>query len=208
MNAYWNNATVQYDIGVLSSLDQEPRKWEAHAFLVHQAYIRSGDWDVRTDFLFERLLRSGVGILKYEGMVDCELGFSPTSFPSMHYPFFTLATTLVRSRMLAPERYSMGFPILLTSLDICNYLGIRKIMANLPEYKHQDVFNSLTMEKWYPHRGDKHPAGKYKCLKGEEGSGEGTMCYLEIDDAGHVLSLDRPREGSLMISKWMRDLTL
>jgi hypothetical protein len=84
-------------------------------------------------------------------------------------------------------------------------------MANLPGYKYQSRFNDLRMKNWYPipSAADGRSAGKYKCLGGEEeGLGQGRLCYVEIDGAGHVLSLDKPKEGSLMISKWMTDLDL
>ncbi|WWC71786.1 uncharacterized protein I206_105745 [Kwoniella pini CBS 10737] len=90
---------------------------------------------------------------------------------------------------------------------ICNYIGLRRIMSNIPNYQRQAAFNQLAMRDWIIEIEDKPtPAGKYKCLKA--GKGKGRLCYLEIDGAGHVLSLDKPREGSLMISKWMNELSL
>ena len=99
-------------------------------------------------------------------------------------------------------------------VGVCNYLGIRKIMADLPNYKHQSTFNEIEMQEWRPEgptsmeTSTSKPSGAYKCLLAETGSEEGNLCYLEIEEAGHVLSVDKPSEGSVMISKWMRDLSL
>jgi carboxypeptidase C (cathepsin A) len=79
-------------------------------------------------------------------------------------------------------------------------------MSNLPNYKHQATYNDLEMHDWYPRHTDSEKSGAYKCLPGKKG--EGNLCYLEIEGAGHVLSLDKPREGSLMITKWMKRLML
>ena len=94
---------------------------------------------------------------------------------------------------------------LILMLGVCNYLGIRRILANLPGYKRQAAFNDLTMRDWSP-RGVK--AGVYKCLLGEEGSGEGNLCYVEVDGAGHELSREKPMEGSVMMAKWMNEMVL
>ncbi|KAK4687542.1 hypothetical protein P7C73_g2582, partial [Tremellales sp. Uapishka_1] len=158
--AFYNNATVQAELGVIEA-DAAQKVWDAHSARVHMAYVYSGDWDVATDFLFERLLRSGVSVLKYEGMVDW----------------------------------------------ICNYIGIRRIMSNLPNFRHQESFNNLSMRDWHPQvRGPS--AGTYKCLPGDAKSGDGNLCYVEIAGAGHILSLDKAREGSLMIGRWMHGLLL
>lgn len=63
---------MQAQLGVIASAADVPKYWPAHSSRVHMEYVYSGDWDRSTDVLFERLLRSGVAILKYEGMVDCE----------------------------------------------------------------------------------------------------------------------------------------
>lgn len=70
-------------------------------------------------------------------------------------------------------------------------------MRNLPRYEHQEEWNGLEMKPWKP---DGHAAGVYKCLK--HGA---KMCYVEVNDAGHVISQDRPKEGSLLVGKWMND---
>ncbi len=72
--AFYNNATVQAAIGVISSPQQEAKVWDTHSARVHAEFTfgETGDWNGHTDGLVERLLRSGVGVLKYEGMVDCE----------------------------------------------------------------------------------------------------------------------------------------
>lgn len=64
MVMFYNNETIQRELGVSG-------EWVAHSRGVYAAFAISGDWDERTDYLFERLLRSGIDILKYEGMVDC-----------------------------------------------------------------------------------------------------------------------------------------
>ncbi len=74
---FYNNATVQAELGVIAHPAEKPKLWEVHARRVMMEYVYSGDWDRHTDLLFERLLRSGVSILKYEGMVDCESRFVP-----------------------------------------------------------------------------------------------------------------------------------
>ncbi len=86
-------------------------------------------------------------------------------------------------------------------------------MSNLPGYKDQAAFDNLTVSDWYPEPATdssetetgKAP-GSYKCVLAAEGSGEGNLCYLEMEGAGHVASRNKPREASLMVSKWMRDL--
>jgi hypothetical protein len=70
--AYFNNATIQAELGVISDVKDGAKLWEAHSPRVWAGFVYSGDWDIQTDIFFERLLRSGVSILKYEGMVDCE----------------------------------------------------------------------------------------------------------------------------------------
>lgn len=72
VTSFYNNATVQAQLGVITSPMAAPKAWYAHSSRVYVEFIYSGDWDGLTDMLFERLLRSGVSILKYEGMVDCE----------------------------------------------------------------------------------------------------------------------------------------
>ncbi len=85
-------------------------------------------------------------------------------------------------------------------------------MANLPNYSHQSEFNELPMLPWLPYpltktqKEEGADPGAYKCLRGKKS--EGNLCYVEIEGAGHILSLDKPREGSLMIRKWMRDKML
>ncbi|KAK8864746.1 hypothetical protein IAR55_002002 [Kwoniella newhampshirensis] len=158
--AYFNNASVQAVLGVIGKSSDKPLSWEAHSARVWHAYVYSGDWDVQTDVFFERLLRSGVSVLKYEGMVDF----------------------------------------------ICNYLGVREIMAKLPNYERQATFNKLNLSDWAVGGGNKS-CGAYKCLAGRH-EREGNLCYVEIEGAGHVLSLDKPREGSLMISQWLHKHTL
>lgn len=71
MTFFYNNATVQSQLGVIAPGEQA-KLWEAHSPRVYIQYTSSGDWDVHTDVLFERLLRSGVSLLVYEGMVDCK----------------------------------------------------------------------------------------------------------------------------------------
>ena len=83
-------------------------------------------------------------------------------------------------------------------------------MSNLPNFKHQEAFNNLTMMDWKPQASGNnvlHIAGAYKCLI-TDNTTEGNFCYLEMEGAGHVASLDKPMETSLMLSKWMHDLTL
>ena len=65
--AFYNNASVQTRLGVVT-----PVLWEAHSVQLFYAFVYSGDWESQTDYLFERLLRSGVSVLKYQGMVDCK----------------------------------------------------------------------------------------------------------------------------------------
>lgn len=95
---------------------------------------------------------------------------------------------------------------------ICNYLGIRQIMSNLPNHKRQAAFNDLSMVDWVPlapSDGDRHVAGAYKCLLTDDNTlHEGNLCYLEIEGAGHITSLDKPVETSLMFARWMHDLKL
>nr|XP_031858852.1 uncharacterized protein CI109_005671 [Kwoniella shandongensis]KAA5525924.1 hypothetical protein CI109_005671 [Kwoniella shandongensis] len=158
--AYYNNATVQAELGVIHKPSDASKLWEAHSARIWHAYVFSGDWDVQTDVYFERLLRSGVSVLKYEGMVDF----------------------------------------------ICNYLGVREIMANLPNYERQSTFNTLPMLNWTT-GGNETPAGMYKCIAGRDVD-EGNLCYVEIEGAGHVLSLDKPKEGSWMMSQWMQGQAL
>ncbi|ORX36239.1 Alpha/Beta hydrolase protein [Kockovaella imperatae] len=151
--AFYNNASVQAALGVIQP-GQPAKVWESHSRRVAAEFILSGDWDERTDYLFARLLKSGVGILKYEGMVDW----------------------------------------------ICNYLGVRQVMQNLTDYQHQKAWNRIDMKPWYG-QGDVS-AGRYKC---HQHNGEAPLCYVEVEDAGHVVSTDKPKEGSWLVGKWMND---
>jgi hypothetical protein len=70
--SYFNNVTVQSELGVLSPDETRGKKWNAHSQAVWNAFVSSGDWETRTDGLIGMLLDEGVGVLMYEGMVDCE----------------------------------------------------------------------------------------------------------------------------------------
>lgn len=169
---FYNTAAVQAQLGVLTNSAQPAKVFDAHSNRVNMEYVYSGDWDLQTDALIERLLQSGVSVLIYEGLVDW----------------------------------------------ICNYLGVREIAANLPNFTHQAAFNKLSMVEWSPvpalhsvaeqdKREASAVAGAYKCLRTKEnGGGRANLCYLELEGAGHVASLDKPMETSLMLAKWMNEL--
>lgn len=74
-------------------------------------------------------------------------------------------------------------------------------MSNLTGYRHQERWNALPMRPWHPTSGNSlDAAGQYKCLRVEA---EGQLCYVEVKDAGHVVSTDKPMEASLLVGKWM-----
>ncbi len=72
-------------------------------------------------------------------------------------------------------------------------------MASLPNYAHQSSYNSASMTDWSPFG---MSAGAYKCVAG--GKGEGKLCYVEIDDAGHIAAKDKPRELARLMREWMK----
>ena len=47
-------------------------KWEPDDAEINMTFQMSADFFRRTDFLLERLLRNGLDVLIYEGMVDCQ----------------------------------------------------------------------------------------------------------------------------------------
>lgn len=75
-------------------------------------------------------------------------------------------------------------------------------MSNLPAYAHQDAFNSLKYMPWAPFG---EQAGAYKCLRGN--GSEGLLCYLEIEDAGHIVAANKPKEAAWMIANWVTGRT-
>ena len=73
LNRFYNNASVQYQLGVVSDpTTRSPVKWEPDDAEINMAFQMSADFFRRTDFLLERLLRNGLDVLIYEGMVDCQ----------------------------------------------------------------------------------------------------------------------------------------
>lgn len=104
-----------------------------------------------------------------------------------------------------------------SSAGICNSLGMRDVMSSLPSYSHQQAFNRLNYTPWLP-LGEK--AGAYKCIEDNsvsdmrsealESRSEtgGTLCYLEMDGAGHIVAKDKPKEAVQMISGWMKHRSL
>lgn len=70
LDEFYNSADVQVALGVIRK-ETQPVRWLAHNMKLHSEYTLSGDFNRRTDHLMERILRAGVDVLKYEGMVDC-----------------------------------------------------------------------------------------------------------------------------------------
>jgi len=157
MEQFYNNASTQVALGVIPELGSPLVKWYPHSPYVQLEFTTSGDFYARTDYLIERLLRSGIDVLKYEGLVDW----------------------------------------------ICNFLGVRKAISNLPGYAHQEAFNKLRFTPWKPF-GDY--AGEHKCLRGN--ASEGLFCYLEIEEAGHIVAKNKPQEASRMIDNWVQNRAL
>ncbi|KZP05946.1 alpha/beta-hydrolase [Athelia psychrophila] len=154
---FYNNVSTQIALGVLPASASVAIQWHAHSSYVNLEFTTSGDHWTRTDYLIERILRSGIDVLKYEGLVDWT----------------------------------------------CNFLGIRHLMSHLPGYAHQEVFNGVDLTPWAPF--GKY-AGEYKCLRGS--SSEGLLCYLEIEEAGHIVAHNKPREAAWMIDNWVQRRTV
>ena len=73
LNRFYNNASVQYQLGIVSDpTTRSPVKWEPDDAEINMTFQMSADFFRRTDFLLERLLRDGLDVLIYEGMVDCQ----------------------------------------------------------------------------------------------------------------------------------------
>lgn len=73
LTRFYNNASVQFQLRVVS--DPTTRslvKWQPHSSAIGTQFQMSADFFKRTDYLVERLLTSGLDVLIYEGMVDCE----------------------------------------------------------------------------------------------------------------------------------------
>lgn len=69
---FYNDISVQHELGVVSNVSESgPVPWNAHSVTLGTEFQLSGDFYAKTDYLIERVLRSGVDILIYEGMVDC-----------------------------------------------------------------------------------------------------------------------------------------
>lgn len=79
-------------------------------------------------------------------------------------------------------------------------------MSSLPSYTHQEAFNDLNYTLWTPFKGEGRK-GAYKCFNNSESS-DGMLCYLEIDEAGHIVAHDKPREANKLISNWMKNRKL
>ncbi len=71
--SFYSSAKTQAALGVIAAGD-EAIKWQPHNAKLNVEYHISGDALRRSDHLVERMMRSGVDVLKYEGMVDCEQG--------------------------------------------------------------------------------------------------------------------------------------
>jgi len=161
--AFYNNRSVQIELGVINEENMETVKWAPHVETIATEYRISGDFAKRTDYLMERMMRAGVDVLKYEGMVDW----------------------------------------------ICNFLGVREVMENLPGYTHQKAFNKAEMTPWSPL--GEH-AGSFKCYRAsssvvedaqDSSKQEGKLCYLEMSDAGHIVAINKPEESAWMIANWI-----
>lgn len=73
LDRFYNKASVQYQLGVVSDpTTRSPVNWEPHSVEIAIAFQMSADFFRRSDFLLERLLRNGLDVLIYEGMVDCQ----------------------------------------------------------------------------------------------------------------------------------------
>lgn len=80
---FYNNVSTQIALGVLPASASVAIQWHAHSSYVNLEFTTSGDHWTRTDYLIERILRSGIDVLKYEGLVDC-LFFSLLIFSQAH----------------------------------------------------------------------------------------------------------------------------
>ncbi|KAF7980745.1 hypothetical protein HWV62_36771 [Athelia sp. TMB] len=157
MNRFYNNASTQVALGVISELGSTLVKWSAQSQYVQLEFMTNGDFFARTDYLVERVLRSGIDVLKYEGLVDW----------------------------------------------MCNFVGVRHVVSHLPGYAHQEAFNALQPTPWAPFG---ISVGEKKCLRGN--NTEGLLCYLEIEEAGHYVALNKPREAAWLINNWVHTRTV
>lgn len=71
MDQLYNNVSTQIALGVLPASASVAIQWHAHSSYMQLEFKTSGDFWTRTDYLVERVLRSGIDILKYVGLVDC-----------------------------------------------------------------------------------------------------------------------------------------
>lgn len=72
LDQFYNNISTQIALGVVPASTSAPVKWNMQSEGIHLEFKMSGDFYSRTDYLLERILRSGVDVLKYEGIVDCK----------------------------------------------------------------------------------------------------------------------------------------
>lgn len=177
INQFYNNVEVQIELGVATNASS-PTRWDAHTRTILLEFHMSGDFLLKTDNFIQLILKTGVDILICEGMVDC---------------------TFHSGKLCRKTHFLL--------IGICNFAGVRDVMSSLPSYPHQKAFNNLTYTSWEP-LGEK--AGSYKCLQGglsdvnSDGTTEGKLCYLEIEDAGHIVALNKPKEAAWMISNWVK----
>ncbi|CCM01445.1 uncharacterized protein FIBRA_03497 [Fibroporia radiculosa] len=117
--------------------------------------------------------------------------------------FYEHGQAMLNSAALLPELIDAGIRLVVYAGNtdfVCNYMGIEQWMRKLEHIFHPE-FGKAPSRRWY--------TIKSGLLGGEvrtAGQGAGNVTFVQIYDAGHMVSHDQPEAAADMIMRWIKNI--